>query len=75
MNWLYIPVILVLFGGLVMIFGRNWVWKVDSRSEAHEKDANGNPIRTAEWDRLHKMQGVIMVVVASLLGALVYFLL
>lgn len=75
MNWLYIPVVIVLVGGLVMIFGRDWVWKIDSRSEAHDHDADGNAIRTAEWDKLHQLQGVVMVIVAILLGALVYFLL
>jgi hypothetical protein len=74
MNWLYIPVAIVLIGGLLMIFGRDWVWKIDSRSEAHEHDADGNPIRTAEWDRLHRLQGIVMVVVAGVLGAVVYFL-
>jgi hypothetical protein len=61
-------------GGLVMIFGRDWVWKIDSRSDAHERDASGNPIRTAEWDRLHMLQGIVLVVVAIVLGGVVYFL-
>lgn len=73
MNWLYIPVAILLIGGLVMIFGRDWVWQIDSRSEAHERDADGNPIRTAEWDRLHNLQGINAVVIAIALGAVVYF--
>jgi len=75
MNWLYIPVVLLLLGGLLLIFGRDWVWKIDSRSAAHERDAAGNPIRTAEWDKMHRLQGIIMIVVALVLAAVVYFFL
>lgn len=39
MNALYILVLILLMGGLVLIFGRDWVWKIDSRSEAHKQDA------------------------------------
>lgn len=73
MNWLYILVVILFAGGLLLIFGRDWVWKIDSRSEAHERDSEGNPIRTEKWDKAHLMQGIIMVVMAILLGGLIYF--
>lgn len=75
MTWLlYSLVFILLCGGLILIFGRNWVWKIDSRSESHEKDADGNPIRTEQWDKMHRLQGVIMVAVAFILGIVIYFL-
>lgn len=74
MNWLYLPVAIVFAGGLVMIFLRDWVWKIDSRSKAHPHDAEGNPIRSPEWDRIHLIQGVVMIIAAFILAALVYFL-
>lgn len=73
MNFLYILVLILFCGGLVLIFARDQVWSIDSRSEAHERDEQGNPIRTAEWDRVHRLQGIIMVVVSFVLAGLVYF--
>lgn len=73
MNWLYIPVVILLAGGLIMIFKRDWVWQIDSRSESHERDADGNPIRTPEWDKLHMLQGIIAVVIAIILAVVIYF--
>ena len=64
---------LILFaGGLLLIFGRDWVWKIDSRSEAHERDADGNPIRTAAWDRAHLIQGIVMVVVGVVIDLIAF---
>lgn len=59
---------ITFFGGLLLIFGRDWVWKIDSRSEAHKRDANGNPIRTDTWDRMHFIQGLVMVGVSLALA-------
>jgi len=73
MNWLYILVAILFAGGLLLIFGRDWVWKIDSRSEAHERDAEANPIRSERWDRAHLIQGIVMVIMAILLAALIYF--
>jgi hypothetical protein len=73
MSWLYILVVILLAGGLVLIFGRDWVWQIDSRSEAHERDAEGNPIRTEKWDKMHRLQGIVMVVMSIVLGGLIYF--
>jgi uncharacterized membrane protein len=73
MSWLYILVVILFAGGLLLIFGRDWVWKIDSRSEGHKRDKNGNPIRTEKWDRAHLIQGIVMLVVALGLGGLVYF--
>lgn len=74
MNWLYILVFILLAGGLLLIFGRDWVWKIDSRSEAHEKDTDGNPIRTEQWDKMHRLQGIVMLVVSFVLAGVIYFL-
>ncbi|MEL6148246.1 MAG: hypothetical protein AAFV33_01785 [Chloroflexota bacterium] len=69
--WLYVLLALVFAGGLVLIFARDWVWSIDSRSEEFERDENGDPIRTAAWDRNHLLAGIVMVVVAIVLaGAL-----
>ena len=73
MNWLYSLVVILFAGGLLLIFGRDWVWKIDSRSAAHERDSEGNPIRTEKWDKAHQMQGIVMVVMAILLAGLIYF--
>ena len=73
MNWLYVLVLIVFAGGLLLIFGRDWVWQIDSRSEAHERDADGNPIRTEHWDNMHRMQGIVMLVVAIVFAVLIYF--
>lgn len=76
MNWLlYILVIILFIGGLVLVFARDWVWSIDSRSEAHERDENGKPIRTEKWDKAHQLQGVVMMVVAVVLGIVVYLFL
>jgi|GEM_PF-6008405 len=71
MIWLYIPLGIMFLGGLLLIFGRDWVWTIDSRSEAHEKDANGDPIRTEQWDRAHLLQGIVMVVLSIGLSVVV----
>ncbi|MEM6280645.1 MAG: hypothetical protein AAF787_00510 [Chloroflexota bacterium] len=73
--WLYVLLALVLAGGLVLIFARDWVWSIDNRGAAFERDENGVPIRTPAWDRNHLLAGVLMVVVAVVLaGALALWL-
>lgn len=74
MNWLYIPIGLLVVGGGVLIFARDWVWSIDSRSEHMPRDEAGNPIRTAAWDRNHLWAGVVMVATAIVLGILVALL-
>ncbi len=74
MNWLYIPIGLLVVGGLVLIFARDWVWSIDSRSSEFERDENGVPIRTAAWDRNHLWAGVVMVATAIALGIAVALL-
>lgn len=59
-----------LLGGVVLLFARDWVWSIDSRSDSHPRDEDGNPIRTDRWDNAHRLQGVVMVVVAAVLGIL-----
>lgn len=71
MGWLYIPIGLVFVGGLVLIFARDWVWSIDSRSDAFERDENGDPIRTAKWDRNHLFAGGVMVLTAVVLAVMV----
>lgn len=73
MLWLYIPIGLLLIGGCVLIFARDWVWSIDSRDKAFERDKNGVPIRTPAWDRNHLVAGVVMVVTAVALAGLVFF--
>lgn len=68
MTILYILAAISLAGGLLLVFGRDWVWKIDGRNEAHERDADGNSIRTEQWDRMHLMQGIIMIVVAIVIA-------
>lgn len=74
MQWLYIPVLILALGGFVLIFMRDWVWSIDSRSDKFKRDESGQPIRTTAWDRAHLTQGVVMVVVAMVLAGVIYFL-
>jgi hypothetical protein len=73
MQWLYLPVALLGLGGLVLIFLRDWVWSIDSRSKAFERDEDGEAIRTPAWDRAHLIQGIVMLVTAGALACVVYF--
>ena len=65
---LYALAAISLAGGLLLVLGRDWVWKIDSRNSAHERDAAGNPIRSEQWDRMHMLQGIIMIVVAVIIA-------
>lgn len=71
---LYILIAVLFAGGLVMLFARDWVWSIDSRSEKFERDETGEPIRTEAWDREHRNLGIVMVVAATLLTLLIQFL-
>lgn len=71
--WLYLPILLVFGGGLVLVFALDWVWSIDSKSEEFERDENGVPIRTPEWDRNHRLAGIVMLVTAVVLAVVVYF--
>ncbi len=71
--WLYLPILLVFGGGLVLVFALDWVWSIDSKSDEFERDENGVPIRTPEWDRNHRLAGIVMLVTAVVLAVMVYF--
>ncbi len=73
MGILFFLVAILLAGGLVLIFARDWVWSIDKHS-ATEHTPDGEPIRTATWDRNHRLQGIVMVVVAVVLGVLLIVL-
>lgn len=73
MSWLYLLIALVFAGGLVLVFARDWVWSIDSRSEAFERDEHGEPIRTDQWDRNHRNAGLVMLVTAVVLAVAVWW--
>ena len=66
--WLVGLAAVCLLGGLVMVFGRDWVWSIDKNSAHFERDANGEPIRSESWDRNHLMLGIVMIAVAVAIG-------
>jgi cytochrome c biogenesis factor len=60
---------LCVAGGMVLVFARDWVWSIDKRDEAHPRDENGEPLRTAAWDRNHMIMGWLMLGVGLALGS------
>ena len=62
-----------LVGGLILVFARDWVWSIDKNSAHFERDDDGEPIRTAAWDRNHLAFGVVMSAVALVVGVFAVF--